>query len=512
MKRSTTAAGVRREPSVGAHCSVLTHSQQRWLDRLHYLASCDSPLLCMSGSPGAGKTTLALQFLESADGVNAALVTLAGPINGDDLRRQLLWQLVGDHDLAAGETLVDLFDARGGDEQRLLLVIDGAQHLSSAQFDEIADLVRSSELHPGRRVALLVVDRDGGPAPEWLADPLITPMLIEALPLEERAALWRSRVGTTGESINDRELLPWLERVAPTISHTLRLAEQGMVPGSRPGTTRASRSVPVPLLAGGVAALLLSLWWLWPQSSPTSASVTELTLPVEDETPAIDADVAAIPAIREPAVVAEHVELPPEQYTATTATEARIRSALRVDIPGEQVDRALAADSGGVATPVTTVVAEPLIAAGDGVAPAVVVADPPVVELAPTPVEPSPQTTAAAAPTAAVKPAPKPQRSEPFYRNPGSAYTLQFGAVRNLDALRRFAETQLGTELAPWAILEIQRDGQPLYLLIQGRYSTLDAAKATITGLTAEQRANQPWPKALAVVNQSRYREVVARP
>ena len=248
MKRSTTVAGVRREPSVGGSQLMLTHSQQRWLDRLHYLASCDSPLLCMSGAPGAGKTTLALQFLEGADGVNAALVTLAGPINGDDLRRQLLWQLVGDHDLAPGDTLVDLFDARGGDEQRLLLVIDGAQHLSSAQFDEIADLVRSSELYPGRRVALLVADRDGGPAPEWLADPLITPMVVDALPVEERGALWRSRAGVAGEAVGDRELLPWLERVAPTITHTLRLAEQGMVPGSRPAAAREARGFPIPLL------------------------------------------------------------------------------------------------------------------------------------------------------------------------------------------------------------------------------------------------------------------------
>lgn len=512
MKRSTTVAGVRREPSVGAHSSALTHSQQRWLDRLHYLASCDSPLLCMSGSPGAGKTTLALQFLESADGVNAALVTLAGPINGDDLRRQLLWQLVGDHDLAAGETLVDLFDARGGDEQRLLLVIDGAQHLSSAQFDEIADLVRSSELHPGRRVALLVVDRDGAPAPEWLADPLITPMLIEALPAEERAALWRSRVGVAGESIGDRELLPWLERVAPTISHTLRLAEQGMVPGSRPGAVRVSRSVPLPVLAAAMAALLLALWWLWPQSSPTAPAVTELTLPVESAPPAAAAEAPAASPVAVAAVRPEPSELPPEQYTATTAAEARIRSALRVDIPGEQVDRALAADEAGLSAPAVAVVAEPLITADDGAEPSIIAADLAVTANGQADA-PAAQAAPPVAPAAtAPKTTPKPQPSEPFYRHSGSAYTLQFGAVRNLEALRRFAESQLGTELAPWAILEIQRDGQPLYLLIQGRYPTIDAAKAAIARLNAEQRANQPWPKALAVINQSRYREVVARP
>lgn len=510
MKRSTSVAGVRREPSVGGSQLMLTHSQQRWLDRLHYLASCDSPLLCMSGAPGAGKTTLALQFLEGADGVNAALVTLAGPINGDDLRRQLLWQLVGDHDLAPGDTLVDLFDARGGDDQRLLLVIDGAQHLSSAQFDEIADLVRSSELHPGRRVALLVADRDGGPAPEWLADPLITPMVVDALPVEERGALWRSRAGVAGEAVGDRELLPWLERVAPTITHTLRLAEQGMVPGSRPAAARESRSLPIPLLAAAVAALLLSLWWLWPAPSQPGPQVTEIAVPVAEVAPPVDL-AAEAPASDALPLTPQPAELPPEEYTAATAAEARIRAALRVDVPGEQVDRAMAEQAETLSSQsavAVTAAAEPLITSDEPPAPAapaerVAVADDVVAQVAMAP---------APAPVVRAEPVAKPAAAEPFYRNPGSAYTLQFGAVRNLDALRRFAETQLGSQLSPWAILEIQRDGQPLYLLIQGRYPTLDAAKAVTARLTAAQRANQPWPKALKVVNQSSYRVVATSP
>lgn len=517
MKRSAPGSSPRHDPSLGGNRLQLTPSQQRLLERLEFMTSFDGPLIALCGLAGAGKTTLAVQLLDRSDGVNAALVTLAGPINDDDLRRQLGWQLAGEFEGDGQLPLADLCDAIAARGERLLVVIDGAQHLSSAQFDALADAVRGSELSPGSRVAVLVVDRDGGPAPEWLADPLISPLQLEPLPAAEQVALWRSRIGAAGDSYSDAQLGPWLERVAPTISHVLRLADDGMVPGSRQADSVSRNQRPPVLWALALLLLLAAGWLLWPSSAP--------------QQPAPQAEPVALPAAplaaTEQAVPQPDALLDDAPLNEATATgldaERQGRPALRVDVPASTVDDVLAksaiTDVPVVTDGVTVAVADPLLLDQAPPAPAAPAAtiEPLQAEVPAAPMDAAPAAKPEAKPqlaAPAVKPAAKPvtaAKAASFHSPAGNAYTLQLAAMHSESGIRSFAKQQLGNN-GPWAVVRTNRDGRAWYLLIQGRYSSAAAARQALAALPASARQYGAWPKPLAAIHEQGFSVVSEAP
>lgn len=537
MKRSTPGSSQRHDPSLGGVRLQLTPSQQRLLERLEYMASVDGPLIALCGLVGAGKTTLAVQLLDRSDGVNAALVTLAGAINDDDLHRQLSWQLAGEFEGDGQLPLAELCDAIAARGERLLMVIDGAQHLSSGQFDLLADAVRGSDLTPGSRVALLVVDRDGGPAPEWLADPLIAPLLIDALPESEQVALWRSRIGTAGDEYGDIEIGAWLGRVAPTISHLLRLADDGMVPGSRLGDN-ANHNRSTLLLLAIALLLLVGGWLLWPSSTPQQQ--TAMPEPIELPATPQEADLL----VPQPDELVDEMpdEMPDDALFADAdATgldaERQARAALRVDVPASTVDEALAqsamADVETVTDGVTIAVADPLLlddapSNASSNAQQVAEADAPLdiapIDIAPAP-KPEPKPVAKPEPKPEPKPAAKPEpkpaaakaaskpaaKASAFHSPAGTAYTLQLAAMHSESGIRDFARKQLGNS-GPWAVLRTTRDGRPWYLLIQGRYASAAAARQALPKLPEGARQYGAWPKPLAAIHEQGFSVVSSAP
>ncbi len=521
MKRSAPGSSPRHDPSLGGNRLQLTPSQQRLLERLEFMTSFDGPLIAFCGLAGAGKTTLAVQLLDRSDGVNAALVTLAGPINDDDLRRQLGWQLAGEFEGDGQLPLADLCDAIAARGERLLVVIDGAQHLNSVQFDAIADAVRGSELAPGSRVAVLVVDRDGGPAPEWLADPLISPLQLEQLPAAEQVALWRSRIGAAGDSYSDAQIGPWLERVAPTISHVLRLADDGMVPGSRQADSASRNQRPSLLWALALLLLLAAGWLLWPSPTPQQADplLTE-TVPLPPEPlPADAAPPVPQPDVPQPDVVLDDTALS-EATTPGLDAERQGRPALRVDVPASTVDDALAKsaikDVPVVTDGVTIAVADPLLL--DQAPPVTAATIEPLQAEAPAaPIDAAPAAKPEAKPqlaAPAAKPAAKPvteAKAASFHTPAGSAYTLQLAAMHSESGIRSFARQQLGNN-GPWAVVRTNRDGRAWYLLIQGRYPSAAAARQGLATLPAGARQYGAWPKPLAAIHEQGFSVVSEAP
>ena len=80
------------------------------------------------------------------------------------------------------------------------------------------------------------------------------------------------------------------------------------------------------------------------------------------------------------------------------------------------------------------------------------------------------------------RPAP-PQDAEPLIRdeawilaqNP-EHYTIQAIGMRDRETVVGLVEGR--DALAPWAIYVVQRDTRPIYVLVQGAYSTVEAARA----------------------------------
>ena len=522
MKRSVPGSSPRRDPSLAGNRLQLTPSQQRLLERLEFMTSFDGPLIALCGLNGAGKTTLAVQLLDRSDGVNAALVTLAAPVNDDDLRRQLGWQLAGEFEGDGQLPLAELCDAITARGERLLMVIDGAQHLGSAQFDAIADAVRGGELNPGSRVAVLVVDRDGGPAPEWLADPLISPLQLEPLPAAEQVALWRGRIGAAGDNYSDAQLGPWLERVAPTISHVLRLADDGMVPGSRQ-VDSGSRSQRSPVLwALALVVLLVGGWLLWPSSTPQPLD------PAGAETAAVPPAPLAIDASSpapQPDALLDDTTLV-EAEPAGLDAERQGRPALRVEVPANTVDDALSKsqikDVAVVTDGITVAVADPLLLEDAPAAkPVAATIEPLVAAAADVPMDAPAVNTPVTA--AASKPAAKPVAqvastkpavagsNQPFHTPAGAAYTLQLAAMHSESGIRSFASQQLANK-GPWAIVRTSRDGRAWYLLIQGRYASAAAARQGLATLPAAARQYGAWPKPLTAIHAQGFTVVTEAP
>ena len=110
------------------------------------------------------------------------------------------------------------------------------------------------------------------------------------------------------------------------------------------------------------------------------------------------------------------------------------------------------------------------------------------------------------------QPAPDPAPSAPIAREPDAplhdaqwllaqdpaAYTLQVAAMSSNERLLGLAsELAAAGELA-W--FEFQRDGRPLYVLVQGIYDTPDQARAAARRLPTSLRSDQPWPRRLGEV------------
>ncbi|WLD57895.1 AAA family ATPase [Salinispirillum sp. LH 10-3-1] len=114
-------------------------------------------------------------------------------------------------------------------------------------------------------------------------------------------------------------------------------------------------------------------------------------------------------------------------------------------------------------------------------------------------------TTSTPAPTPAPAPPAATNQNQPFFapdwlRNANnSRYTLQvLGARQEQNVLEFIAANELAPTQAGYYRTELQ--GQPWYVLVFGDYSNADSARAAITGLPANLRAAQPWPRPISSV------------
>ncbi|MEQ6329544.1 SPOR domain-containing protein, partial [Pseudomonas chengduensis] len=117
----------------------------------------------------------------------------------------------------------------------------------------------------------------------------------------------------------------------------------------------------------------------------------------------------------------------------------------------------------------------------------------------PEPVTPKPATPA---PTPAPAPAPAVASGGAatnwYAQQPASRYALQVVGSRseaNIQALAR----EGGSE---YRYFKKVHQGQPLYVLTYGSFSSRDAAQAAVKTLPAKLQAGKPWPRTLGSIQQ----------
>lgn len=112
--------------------------------------------------------------------------------------------------------------------------------------------------------------------------------------------------------------------------------------------------------------------------------------------------------------------------------------------------------------------------------------------------QPKPQVTQQPKPEPQTEPAkPAPAKAEP--KNdawpagiPDSHYALQLIAGQDQGKVKA---AMAGQGVSDWQLVKTRRNGQDFYLVVQGNYANLDAAKAAVAKLPATFRKAGAWPK-----------------
>lgn len=200
--------------------------------------------------------------------------------------------------------------------------------------------------------------------------------------------------------------------------------------------------------------------------SQTTAAVSEDTTPVEAK----------------PAPAAANAELPGAHTAATvpaTQPEAGAPPAA-----GQAPDTSPTQPESEAAKPVT-VASEPPQKAESGPYPA---AAEPAAEAAAKPVPPQPLRLPEGV-----------QQADWLLERPASHFTLQLLAVRNPDSLRGFLRDHAIPE--PVAVFRARLKGHDWYVLVQGDYPSMSAARAAVAELPAGVRKSKPWPRSFVSIH-----------
>lgn len=117
-----------------------TLSQQRLLERLHYVSSFSEQVVILHGPQGAGKSTLAELYLEQAsDYAEVAFLSASSKQSDAHLRSQILTQLYGTMPVSSKALGDQMANHRA--ISHAIVVIDNAEYLSNAFIHELQQAI-----------------------------------------------------------------------------------------------------------------------------------------------------------------------------------------------------------------------------------------------------------------------------------------------------------------------------------------------------------------------------------
>lgn len=494
------------------------------LGQLHHLARYSQLLLVVTGPLGSGKTLLRQALVASTNkqAVHSVVVSARGAGDVAGVLRQVA-QGLGIQQLDVRSILAHIAQlALTG--QEVYLLVDDAELLADAAIEGLLALAAGTA--DARPHVFLFAEPELVSRLEVLADGEERFHAIELLPYseDETREYLAQRLDGAGQGI---------ELLSDDQVSDIHIGSGGW-PG---GINQVARDVLIEaMLAQRNAASAASGALGLPKKHVLAVAVVVLGLGAawfmqgRQERLAEDAPVQLLPGAPAPEVAIENAT--PAPVVAKPEGGAAVEFAggsqpLPLPLVGEaqpvireplaQASGMDEGEEGGEAESLTALPsAQPVVqaapvAAPVAVAPAVPVAPvQPVATVAkPVPVVPAPAAVVAPKPVAVVKPvAAKPapavaakagSASSGWYgAQPASQYALQILGTRSEAGAQAFVSKN-GAE---YRYFKKMHQGQPLYVVTYGKFSSRAAAQAAIKSLPAAVQAGKPWPRSFASIQQ----------
>lgn len=483
------------------------------LGQLHHLARYSQLVLAVTGPRGSGKTLLRQALVASANKDAVQCVVLSARGAGDAPQvLSLIAQGLGIQraDLPSIRAQMAQLALTG---QEVYLLVDDAHELADASLSMLVGLASGEE--------------EGRPHVFLFAEPALQARLqlmaggeerfhsieLEPYTLEDTRGYLAQRLEAAGqglELLDDEQLLEIQERSGGWPGAINQVARELLIDAmlETRGAQRRAGGLALPrkhLLA--VAVVLLGVLGAWlgqgflergETQSDAAATPNGVATAAPGSTPSIE-----FAGAREPVPLPLGVD--PQPVMRQPLAEAAGLS--------EEAAEALPAQPQVTPAPVATVPAQPVAATPAPAVPsaaarpqASATVPAPAPAPAPTPTPAAPRvTTAAPAPAPVAAPrasapaaAAAPAGAEWYRAQPQGHYVLQILGTRSEASAQAFIRRHGGT----YRYFVKLHQGQPLYVVTYGSFSSRGAAQAAIATLPADVRSGKPWPKTFASIRQ----------
>lgn len=495
-----------------------TLSQQRVLERLHYVSSFSEQLVIVHGPQGAGKSTLAELYVEQAsDYAEVAFLPATGKQSDAQLRSQVLTQLFGTvtvNDQPLGQQMLSKRSV-----QHAVVVIDNAERLSKTFIAELQHALQHIQTNAkNARLSVVLVSlsswakvyRD---AHQGAQSPLLIP--VEPFAFAEqfefvRAMLPSALQPSWTQQRHKRELMSlagypgeiqrYLQQhlrpgamdlgdgvdpfdlpqddsddgIAVALSAHTQRRQQATATGPAPW-----KLVLLPILGALLATVLLNNRAIVEPINQELASLHRLP-PEFWQTPLPPAPVATVAEVAvEPTNPDIEVDLPPELAISYNAALGDLTTAAAAELSDATIPLGLMRERGQAGSNDTLAVSKDNeIASNDTLSD-------------------SNDTNSASSDTKLLS-----YDNVWALNQPATHYTLQLNRLGSTEWLANFI-AELGQAGITDAKVYQTNAANPYWITVYGSYPNIDAARAAIAQLPASVQALQPWPKTFASVHSS---------
>ena len=511
------------------------------LGQLHHLARYSQLLLVVTGPHGSGKTLLRQALVASTNkqAVQSVVISARGAGDVAGVLRQVA-QGLGMQQMDVRSILAQVAQlALTG--QEVYLLVDDAEQLADAALDALFTLAAGNA--DGRPHVFLFAESEILPRLELMADGEERFHAVELLPYseDETREYLAQRLDGAGQGIDllsDEQVSEihlssggWpgaINQAARDVLVEAMLASRAAGAGSSGGGLPKKH-----LLALAVVAVALGAAWLMQgrtESTPPMVAEAPIELLPQNAAPmTADAQQPATSAPVAPAQAPAAVEFSganqPLPLPLVGEAQPVIREPLaqasgmqddEVGAAAEALPSAVQSAPVVAPAPVVPVPEVPTVASVPTVTPSVpAAAKPAPAPVAAVPVvKPVPAAAPAAKPVAAPKPAapavkppvvasaaPAPG-GDGYASRPAGHYALQILGTRSESSAKAFVSKNGGE----YRYFKKLHQGQALYVVTYGQFSSRAAAQAAVKSLPAAVQAGKPWPRSFASIQQEAVR------
>lgn len=482
------------------------------LGQLHHLARYSQLLLVVTGPEGSGKTLLRQALVASTNKQSVHSVVISARSAGDvaGVMRQVA-QGLGIQQVDARSILAYVGQlALTG--QEVYLLVDDAEALADAALDGLFALAAGTA--DARPHVFLFAETALLPRLELLADGEERFHAIELLPYseDETREYLAQRLNGAGQGIelfSDDQVADIHEAAGGWPGGINQAARDALIDSMlvhKNSGKRQNGAIGLPkkhLLA--VAVVILGLGAAWLMQGRKDTSVQDAP-PQVQELPPASPPVAAVPGSAGQAsstAIEFSGSSQPLPLPLVGQAQPVIREPLAQASGMAELDEG-AGDSGAALPPV-----QPVVPVVTPVVPQVAPVQPVAKPVAPVAAaEPKPQPKPAApvkpvtaSPATPAKPSVASAASSAsgwYGAQPGNQFALQILGTRSESSAQAFVSKNGGE----YRYFKKLHQGQPLYVVTYGRFSTRAAAQAAIKSLPASIQAGKPWPRTFASIQQ----------